>query len=92
MNVLFKNYRTAHEQMEYPFILALRGKEIKIYKYIFKLWFDQMNIEEYYFIPIVCIENEPLFDLEHCINCLLFGKCAYLTVNINCTIHNRNIL
>ena len=38
MNVLFKNCRTAHEQMEYHYILALRGKEIKIYKYIFKLF------------------------------------------------------
>ena len=64
MNVLFKNCRTTHEQMEYPYILALRGKEIKIYKYIFKLWFGQMNIEEYYFIPIVCIENEPLLTLN----------------------------
>ena len=64
MNVPFKNCRTAHRQMEYPYILALRGKEIKIYKYIFKLWFGQMNIEEYYFIPIVCIKMNLFLTLN----------------------------
>ena len=51
-----------------------------------------MNIEEYYFKPIVCIENEPLLTLNIALIAYSLENVHILTVDINCTIHNHNVL